>query len=117
MTPSKPLFEELDIMDIYKLNVFQILCFTFKCKTSTAPEIFHNIYTLKDSGKYTTRSNNLHKPVVKSNYEKFIITYRAPHLWNNLPNSILNNIDVSLSSFKDKIKTYIKHIEDIYIFF
>ena len=116
-TPSKPLFEELNIMNIYELNFFQILCFTFKCKNGSAPEIFQNIYTLKGSGKYTTRSNQLHTPVIKSNYEKFIVTYRAPHLWNNLPNSISDNNDLSFISFKNEIKKHIKEIDDIFTFF
>ena len=31
-THTKPLFEEIKILNVYELNVFQVICFMFKCK-------------------------------------------------------------------------------------
>ena len=43
-THTKPLFEEMKILNIYQINVFKVICFMFKCKLKLSPPIFHNIY-------------------------------------------------------------------------
>ena len=46
-THSKPLFDDIKAMNVYEINVFQILSFMFKCKNKLVPLIFEKITMLK----------------------------------------------------------------------
>ena len=52
-TPSRPLMKNYNILNIYQLNIYQILTFMFKTKHKTSPEIFHKIFK-KSIHKYPT---------------------------------------------------------------
>ena len=107
-THSKPLFLDMKILNVYELNVFQVLTFMFKCKQSLSPKIFHDLFTFKPPNKYTLRSHFLVEPPVKSKIEEFSISYRGPHLWNKIIiiNQALSNIG-TLSLFKNKVKDFL----------
>ena len=118
LTPSKPLFEELKIQTLMEINIYQNLCFMFKCKIGQSPRIFHNLYTEKLSGKYNTRSKQLKEPIIKTKYEEFCISYRAPHIWNKITPLILENTEIdSLNVFKSKVKANIKTLHEIDSYF
>lgn len=118
LTPSKPLFEELKIQTLMEINIYQNLCFMFKCKIGLSPRIFHNLYTEKLSGKYNTRSKQLKEPIIKTKYEEFCISYRAPHLWNKITPLILESTEIySLNVFKSKVKANIKTLHEIDSYF
>ena len=96
----------MNILGLYEMNISQILCFMHKCKIGLIPSIFQNIFTLQPVNKYVTRSRpSLIKPLCKTKFEQFNITFRGPHLWNNLivNSPKLNNID-HFPLFKMKIK-------------
>jgi hypothetical protein len=119
LTHSKPIFDKLNILNIFEINVYQTLCFMFKCKIKTAPRIFHNLYTLNSPNKYAMRSNdNLKEPNCKSRFAQYSISYRAPRLWNKLilTNLSLENL-ITFSIFKTKTKKIFSQIEDIQQFF
>ena len=118
-THSHPLFKELKILNIYEINVFQILYFILKCKLKLSPPIFHGLFTLKPASKYEMRSDGvLLEPLCKTRQEQFNICYRAPHLWNNLiiPNKIFKDIE-TLSLFKNTVKEILLANENILNFF
>jgi len=118
LTHAKPLFEELNVLTLHEINIFQNLCFMFKCKIGLSPRIFQHLYTEKTSGKYNTRSKQLKKPIIKSKYEEFSISYRAPHIWNKITPLLLDNTDIdSFSIFKQKVKSKIKTISEIDSYF
>ena len=108
-THSKPLFVESKILNLFELNIFQVLMFMFKCKLSISPKIFLNLFTPKPLNKYVLRQRYLIEPMIKSKIEEFSIHYRGPHLWNNIVvhNTNLFELEV-LSCFKNKIKNYIQ---------
>jgi hypothetical protein len=119
MTPSKPLFDELKILNLFEINIVQILCFMFKCKFKTSPPIFHDLFKLKPQNKYTMRSEGtLETPLCRTTYSQFRISYRAPNLWNKLilPNNYLTTSE-SYSSFKNKVKLIFSSYKDIFEFF
>ena len=44
---TKPLLKHEKASTTYKINLFQLLSWIFKCKNRTAPFVFHNLYTIK----------------------------------------------------------------------
>jgi hypothetical protein len=119
LTHSKPIFDKLNILNVFEINVYQTLCFMFKCKVKTAPRIFHNLYTLNSPNKYSMRSNGcLKEPMCKSKLAQYSISYRAPRFWNNLILTKKNLADfTTFSVFKTNTKNIISQIEDIQQFF
>jgi hypothetical protein len=116
---SKPLLKEMKALNVYELNVYNILCFMFKCKNYLSPNVFINLCSMKPINKYTLRNDkNLKEPFCQTKFEQFSISYRGPSLWNKI---VLPNFDFSLkwtfSSFKRKLKEIIFSIENIYIYF
>ena len=39
-TLSRPLFKEIGALNIYEINIFNILCLMFKCKSKACPKAF-----------------------------------------------------------------------------
>ena len=118
--PSRPLFLSTNTLNVYQINILQIMCFMFKCKIKTAPKIFHDIYRQKQT-KYPLRQNNqvIEQAGRIAKYVKFSITYRCPFIWNKLlatEETILPNLSEYL--FKKKIKTLIvSKADNIFHFF
>ena len=54
-THAKPLLEDMKALNVYELNVFNILCFMYKCKYNLSPNVFKDIYKLKPNNKYILR--------------------------------------------------------------
>ena len=53
----------MKILNIYELNIFQVLTFIYRCKLNLSPKIFNSFYTFKPPNKYTLRSKLLIEPV------------------------------------------------------
>ena len=81
---SRPLFIEMNILDIYAINILQVLCLLYKCHENKAPSAFNRIYAVKTSDKYTTRSTSkmLIQPFSRRKYEMFSFAIRGPRLCN-----------------------------------
>ena len=56
---TKPLFKLAKALTVYEINLFQILSLMFMCKNRTVPFVFHNLYSLNPSSKYSLRTDNL----------------------------------------------------------
>ena len=81
----------------------------YKCKIKECPSIFYDVYKLKPRNKYSTRSKKiLAEPKCKTKTEQFVITYRAPHIWNEMLsiNNEISNIETYFS-LKKKVKEVI----------
>ena len=103
-THTSPLFKEMKILSLYKINIYQVLTFVLKCKLGIAPAIFQSIYTLKPENKYVTRSQGtLAEPFCRTKFQQFSISFRAlTYGINSLyPFSICQNLKVCLF-FKTK---------------
>ena len=118
-THAKPLLQQMNALNVYELNVFNILCFMYKCKYDLSPTVFHEIYKQKPKNKYQLRRNEpLYEPLCRTNFDKFCITYRGPSLWNKI---VLNNFDFSdnpsFSSFKFELKKIIFSLRNVELYF
>ena len=75
--------KHLDILNIYKLNLYQILNIMFQVKTNTIPETLQNKFKVIEHN-YSTRysEQNFKEPNIFFRVTKFAISLRGPHLWN-----------------------------------
>ena len=108
LTHSKPLFLDMKILNLYEINIFQVLSFMFKCKLGISPRIFRSLFTFKPQSRYNLRTQFLIEPTIKSKLEEFIISFRGPNLWNRIiiSNPTLSNLEIAFI-FKNKLKSYI----------
>jgi len=118
-THAKPLLEDMKALNVYELNVFNILCFMYKCRYNLSPYVFRDIYKLKPINKYTLRRNqSLLEPKCRTNFDQFSITYRGPYLWNKI---VLGNFqfsdEPSLPFFRSSLKKLIFSLENIVTYF
>ena len=98
-THSKPLFKNINGLNVFKVNIFQILVFMFKNEHKLIN--FSNSFQ-KPSHKYATRQTNRHYIVPKSS-PTYSMSYRGPHLWNNQLTDDIRNTD-KLKLFQSRIK-------------
>ena len=75
----------MKVLNIYKLNIYQILNFMFKIKTNTVPRIFENQFT-EIQHRYSARFSKNSFVESQSVYSqtKFSVSSRGPRLWNKL---------------------------------
>ena len=74
----------------------------YEIKSNLTPTVFRNSFTLN---RNTTRSSvsNFRKPLKKTKLSQFSISYRGPHLWNEITTSESRN-SKTLNIFKNNIK-------------
>ena len=101
---TKPLFIKFNILNVFQLNLYQILIFMFKVNKKMAPTLF-NSFLEKINHLYPTRfsENNYIQPKTYYSITKFSIANRGPKLWNTLLNNELKTIS-SIKQFKNKLK-------------
>ena len=69
----------------FKLNIFIILCFMYKCKQNLNPPVFLNIFTHRTKTKYAPRNEySIQEPLCRTNFSQYCISYRGPYLWNKI---------------------------------
>ena len=107
---TEPIFTELKILNLYKLNDYLTCQFMFRYfNLQNLPEIFTNYFlTNKDVHNYNTRNAlMLHKNCNRTNYKKRTLAIKGIDLWNNLP--VHQKQIRSYSIFKTTIKKYFLH--------
>ena len=98
---------EIGALDIYQMNVYQVLIFTFKVKNGTNPSIFKHQFTQFDHSYSTRHSKHSYKiPKALLKAKRFSILYRGPILWNTVLNKSLK-APRSFSSFKRLLKQFL----------
>ena len=105
--PSHPLFVKLGALDVYKINIHQILTFMHKTKLTMTPNIFEGLFT-SIQHKYATRysKDNYNIPKATSKLTSFAIQHRGPLIWNNiLPRDLKSEANQSI--FKSKSKRFL----------
>ena len=95
--------KHLDILNIYKLNLYQILNI-FRVKTNTIPETLQNKFKVIEQN-YSTRYSeyNFKEPNVFFRVTKFAISSRGPRLLNKHTDQLLKTTN-SCPLFTAKIK-------------
>ena len=108
LTHAQPYLNKLKALSIYQINLFQTLCFMFKCNLNITPEVFSDLFRVKQVDKYTMRSQGqLIEPFKRTKISQFSITYRGPHLWSKvIANSKMSEL-TTLSSFKKNLNGHI----------
>ena len=51
-THASPLLNDMKALNVFKLNIFHVLCFMYKCKQNLNPPVFRNIFTQRTKTKY-----------------------------------------------------------------
>ena len=107
-THAKPLFRNIKALSVFQINIFQTLCFTFRCKHKILPKIFHGIFTLKAPNKYTLRTaDSLFEPPCRTKISQYWINYRGPHFWNKLQSDKKEITSLEfLPLFRKKLKDF-----------
>ena len=114
---SRQKMRKLKILNVHKLNLFQILNFMHRVKNNTIPSVFHQKFQITDH-IYPTRNsqNNFVQSMIKINQSKNAISARGPSLWNNILNENLKCL-TSPELFKGKVKDLLHSIENEIQFF
>ena len=100
----------MKVLNIYKLNIYQVLTFTFKIKRDTAPATFRNDCR-EISHRYPSglSQSNFVEGNIVSNQTKFPVSSRGSSLWNRLLNqeqknmAYINDSVTSLLSLENEI--------------
>ena len=106
----EPIFNELKILNLFKLNEYLTSSFMFRyCHLNNLPDIFTDYFmTNHDIHNYNTRNAYLlHKKRSRTNYNKHTFANKGIDEWNNFP---LQYKEIrSFSILKTKIKKYFLH--------
>ena len=114
-TFSAPLFQNLNILNVYQINLFRTLQFMFSVKNGTCPTAFANYFQLIFH-KYETRSlkHNFSRTSSSSKCTSFRVTDRGTRLWNSLNDS--EKSAKSLKEFKTIVKSVIINLDENVLF-
>ena len=74
-TDASSLLNDLKALNIFKLNIFNILCFMYKCKQNLNPPVFRNIFTHRTKTKYALRNENSNQePLCRTDFSQYCIS-------------------------------------------
>ena len=107
LAPSAPLFAQLNILDIFKVNSLYIAKFMFSYYHRLLPTPFLNLFmTSGQIHNYNTIISAHFRPhTCRTNIKQFTILFRGPKIWNALPLSITSS--PSLITFKRKLLDFL----------
>ena len=116
-TDIREIMVRMKVLNIYKLNIYQVLNFMIKIKANTAPCIFQIQFT-EIQHQYSTRFSK--KSFVESqlvySQTKFSISSQGPKFWNKLLDQQQKSLDHK-NSFKKSIKLTLLSLENELRFF
>ena len=109
--------KHLDILNIHKLNLYQILSVMFRARTNSIPETLPNKFKILEHN-YSTRYSeyNFKEPNILLKVTKFAISSRGPRIWNKHTDKPLKTTN-SLPLFKAKIKDHLIKLKNVSIYF
>ena len=104
---SAPLFAQLNILDIFKVNSLYIAKFMFSYHQRLLPSPFLNLFpTGGQVHNHDTRTSAHFRPhTYRINIKQFTILFRGSKIWNALPLSITSS--PRLSIFKRKLLDFL----------
>ena len=109
---SKPLFKNLNALNIYQINIYQHLNYMHKFTNNQIPSIFSD-FIKRPNHKYPTNfsQSSFYLKRYSLNSTKYSISIRGPKLWNDVINKEEKDIQ-SYSLFQKKIKSKLIKIEN-----
>ena len=76
-TYASLLLNDMKALNVFKLNIFNILCFMYKCKQNLNPPVFRKIFTHRTKTKYAPRYKySIQEPLCRTNFCQYCISYR-----------------------------------------
>ena len=112
-TQARPLLKTLNALNVYQINLLQVLLFMHNIKINSSPRIFlHQFQTINH--KYETRysKTNFKEPEKETNYAKYCIHTHGQVIWNSFLNETEKKNIPSQHFFKGKIKEMIFEFEE-----
>ena len=83
ITNSRKFMEENGILNVYKLNLYEVLNFMFRVHSETIPKSFQTKFQYTELNYETRRSkDNFIIPKRNTRITRFAISSRGPHIWN-----------------------------------
>ena len=84
-THASPLLNDMKALNVFKLNIFNILCFMYKCKQNLNPPVFRNLFTNRTKTKYALRNECfIQEPLCRANFSQYCASYCGPYLWSKI---------------------------------
>ena len=72
---ASPLLNDIKALNVFKLNIFNTLCFMCKCKPILNRPVFRNIFTHKTKIKYALRNeNSIQELLCRTNFSQYCIS-------------------------------------------
>jgi hypothetical protein len=108
---SEPIFKDLKILDIYKINDYLISLFMFRYHyAKNLLEVFTHYFVTNDQiHQHNTRNKTqLHKSYKRTNYVKHTPSNKGADVWNGLECHFKNI--TSRNTFKNTIKEHFLQI-------
>ena len=76
-THAISLLNDMKALNVFKLNIFNILCFMCKCKQNLNPPVFRNIFTHRTKTKYALRNeNSIQEPLYRTNFSDSLQAFK-----------------------------------------
>ena len=87
LTQARPLLKTLTALNVYQINLLQILLFMHKIKINSSPRIFLHQFETINHKNATEYSRNSFKELKRdANYAKYPFYARGPVIWNSFLN-------------------------------
>ena len=115
-THSKPLMRDMNALNVYQINIFQVLKFMYKSKHNLNPRVFDSMLIEIYHG-YPTRfsKSNFKQPKIITKTTSFTISSCGPKIWNNYLHEFEKTI-LSLLLFLHKLKFNCLNLKINYLF-
>ena len=109
--------QKMNALNVYQINIFQILRFMHEHKLNKNPKIFANSFNIIEH-KYPTKysRNNYKQPKLKTKNTSFAINYWELYLWNKCLDDN-EKVILSMLLFSSIIKRKLLDIENETSFF
>ena len=104
--------KKLNILNIYQLNIFQMLNFMLKTKLQLTPKLFlTKFHTIKHKYPTNYANNNYSVPKHQLKTSKYCISIRGPTLWNKFLTNEAKTI-TSIPLFQKTIRNQLINYEN-----
>ncbi len=108
MEHTEPIFKELNILDIFKINDYLTAMFMFRYHhLKNLPEEFDNLFFVSNNQIHqhnTRNASKLYKQYKRTNYAKHTLSNKGVDVWNLLESNI-KDIN-SCTAFKKQVKQH-----------
>ena len=95
-------------LNVFQLNILNILCFTCKCKQNLNSPVFRNIFAHRTKTKYVLRNENfIQEPLCRTNTSQHCISYGGHYFWIKIVISKNFRNKYSFQAFKCELKWYL----------